>query len=89
MRSMLINKNIFNKFYSRCSIYFIINNKRLKCKEIENNVISTLCAKISMSFKNDRKHLKTILIEIYIVFNLSCDMIMKVKLLKLNQIIIK
>ena len=81
---MLINKNVFNKFYSRCSIYFMINNKRLRCKEIKNNVTLTLCAKISVSFKNDRKHLKTILIEVHIVFNLSCDMIMGIKLLKSN-----
>ena len=67
----------------------MINNKRLKCRKIENNVTSTLCAKISMSFKDDRKHLKTILIEVYIVFNLSCDMIMKVKLLKSNQMTIE
>ena len=88
-KSMLINENIFNKFYSCCSIYFMINNKRLRCKKIENNVISTLCAKISVSFKNDRKHLKTILIEVHIVFNLFCDMIIKIKLLKLNQMTIE
>ena len=88
-KSMLINKNVFNKFYSHCSIYFMINNKRLRCRKIENNVISTLCAKISVSFKNDRKHLRTILVEVHIVFNLFCDIIMKIKLLKSNQVTIE
>ena len=83
-KSMLINENIFNKSYSRCSIYFMINNKRLRCRKVENNITLTLCAKISVSFKNDREHLRIILIEIHIVFNLSCDMIVKIKLLKSN-----
>ena len=60
-----------------------------KCREIESNVISTLCAKISVSFKNDREHLKTILVEAHIILNLSCDMIMRIELLKSNQMTIE
>ena len=67
----------------------MINNKRLKYKRIESNMISVLCAKISMSFKNDRKCLKIILIKVHIVFNLSCDMIIRIELLKLNQMTIE
>jgi hypothetical protein len=47
------------------------------------------CAKIFLCLKNNKDRIKIIIKETYIVFNLLCDVIVKIELLKLNQIIIE
>ncbi len=64
-------------------------NKRLRCKKIGEIVTSTLCAKISLRLKNDKSRIKIVIEEAYIVPSLSCDVIVKIELLKLNRMMIE
>jgi len=69
--------------------YFIIKNKQLRYKKIDKTIISILCVKILLRFKNNKNRIKIIIEEVYIVSNLLCDVIVKIKLLKFNRIIIE
>ena len=65
-------------------IYFIIDNKRIKCKEINENVTSTLYVKIFIKFKNNRDYFEIVIGEIYIIFEFFYDMIIEIKIIKFN-----
>ena len=62
----------------------MINNKRIKYKKIDENVISTLCIKIFMKFKNNRNYFKIIINKIYIIIEFFCDIIIKIEMMKFN-----
>ncbi len=83
-KSILISEQTYQAFYFHILHYLITKNKRLKCKRIDEIVTFTLCAKIFLRLKNDKSRIKIVIEEVYIVFNLLCDVIIKIELLKLN-----
>jgi len=88
-KSILINEQTYQAFYSHILHYFMTKNKRLRCKKINEIVIFTLCAKISLRLKNNKNRIKIVIEEAHIVPSLLCDVITRIKLLKFNRIIIE
>ena len=62
----------------------MIDNKRIKYKKVDENVISTLYIKIFVKFKNNRNYFEIIINEIYIIFEFFCDIIIKIEIMKFN-----
>ena len=52
--SVLINNKTFKKFYSHIFTYVMTNNKRLRCKKVEENIMFFEYAQILIKLKNDR-----------------------------------
>ena len=82
---------IFDKCYRRCylnqSNYFMSNNKKLKCTEIEFDfVIFNKCVDIAIRLQTIDKNYVEMNIRTHILFQLQCDIIINVSTLKLNNI---
>lgn len=88
-KSILINKRIFKKCYSQIPKYVMLDNKRLRCKKVEGSVTFNFCATILLRFKDDRGFFNIISTKTHLVLDLSCDMIIEVKLMKFNRMIIE
>ena len=64
-------------------------NKRLKYIDIEINIVTFIkCANINVRFQILKNEFVEIKIQIHIILNLKCDIILKVFTLKFNNIIL-
>ena len=87
--SILISNSCAQKFYSEIENYLMLDNKRLRCTDIDaKSIIFIKCVDISIRFRTFNKIFVTIITTTHIVFDLKCDMILNVFTLKLHDMII-
>ena len=88
-KSSLISKSCFEKCYSNFFTYFMFNNKRLRYNDIKFEfVIFNRYVNIFFRFRNYDKNYIIIQNEMHIISKLFCDMIVKITILKFNNMII-
>ena len=75
--------------YSNQSIYFMSNNKKFKCTNIDmSSIIFIKCTNVVIRLQSSKKKYVKIVTQIHILFQLQCDMILNVSTLKSNDMII-
>ena len=67
----------------------MLKNRRLRCIDIGINIVIFIkCADINMRFQTLKNEFVEIKIQIHIILNLKCDIILKVFIFKFNNIIL-
>ena len=76
-------------FFEKCRKYSINNEKRLKCDDVNNDIIYSryyINFKIKMRIKNEKAII--ILKEVHLIFNLFYNLIININIFLLNNIVI-
>ena len=85
----LINRASLQKNYSNISVQKMINELRLRCKEIkEEHEISNDFVKILITLRNLKKDKIITIEEVYVMNNLSCDLLISNDIIKFFKVII-
>ena len=88
-KSSLISKFCFEKYYSNFFTYFMFHNKRLRCNNIKVEfVIFNRYVNIFFRFRDYDENYIITQNEMHIISKLFCDMIVKITILKFNNMII-
>ena len=89
LKSSLISKFCFEKCYSNFFTYFMFDNKRLRCNDIKIEfVIFNRYVNIFFRFRDYNENYIITQNKMHIISKIFCDIIVKITILKFNNMII-